>query len=153
VEFDFSSPEAKSAKGAYPLAVPIYLGVNSKIEDKSQLKSFANMLEYITVEGQTLGEGKGQLPNGYAPLNTRLLSDAKTAIDKIKRASLEVEPSETPQPQAPEPTPTEMKIVAAGVTPPNPVVPASTYAVPVASAVLICASMFYALLIRRKSIR
>lgn len=152
VEFDFSSPEAKSSKGAYPLAVPIYLGVNSKIEDKKLLQSFANMLQFITDEGQTLGEGTGQLPNGYAPLNTRLMSDAKTAIDKIKEASTEVQPSETTQPPAPQPAPNEMEIVAAGVTPPNPIVPASTYAVPVSSAVLICASMFYVLLMRRKSI-
>jgi hypothetical protein len=153
VEFDFSSSEAKAAKGAYPLAVPIYLGVNSKIEDKSRLKSFANMLQFITDEGQTSGEGKGQLPNGYAPLNTRLLKDAQVAEDKIRLAALPADAEPSPQPSTPGSVDNEMKIVAAGVTPPNPIVPASSFAVPISLAVLICASTFYALLIRRKSIR
>ncbi|NDH65445.1 MAG: hypothetical protein EBY26_03570 [Microbacteriaceae bacterium] len=153
VEFNFSSKEAKSATEAYPLTVPIYLGVNTQAQDKSSLAVFANMLQFITDEGQTLGEGKGQLPQGYAPLNSRLADDAKTAIGKIKNASKEVEQAAEPQPLDPEPVDNEVKIIAAGATPQDPSLPLSSFAVPASSAVLICASMFYALLIRRKSIR
>jgi hypothetical protein len=111
------------------------------------------MLQFITTSGQAVGEAKGQLPQGYAPLNKDLISDAKIAIGKIKNASIEEESTSIPQPQSPESGNNEVKIIAAGATPQDPNLPLSSFAVPASSAVLICASMFYALLIRRKSIR
>jgi len=149
VEFDFQSSQAKAAQDAYPLTAPIYVGVNTKISDSSKLVSFANMLDFITKAGQISGESRGQLPAGYAPLDSQLLSQARASIAKIRAAASSAGSDLVPVP-VPEPSQKPEKVVGAGITPRDPSIVPSSLTVPYASVIFICALTFYVLLRRRK---
>jgi hypothetical protein len=151
VEFDFSSSRAKRAKDAYPLASPIYIGVNTEIASKSKLMTFANMLSVLTTSGQSVGEAKGQLPGGYAPLSKTLLEAARVSIMQLEtgNASPETPTNGTQTGGGQNPVP----VVAAGVTPVDPAISVTSVAVPISSGTFVCAFMFYMLLRIRKAKR
>jgi hypothetical protein len=149
VEFDFGSKKAKAATSAYPLASPIYLGVNTNMADKKKLMSMANMVRFVTTKGQTPGESLGQLPGGYAPIRGLLAKQAQVAVSEIKAAVSRTDEGTVVVDPQPKPKPIVVQNIAAGETPKDPSNPISGAALPVALVVFICASMFYVLLRRR----
>jgi hypothetical protein len=70
--------------GSYPLALPTYAAVNLPATDADARADYADLIEYAVTEGQALGEGRGQLPAGYAPLSNELRAEALAAVEKIR---------------------------------------------------------------------
>ena len=65
------------AANAYPGTMPVYAVVPTAGLDKTTAKDYGQFLTYAATDGQVLGDGRGQLPDGYAPLTGALsaLSD------------------------------------------------------------------------------
>ncbi|HEY0246797.1 MAG TPA: hypothetical protein VGC45_00925 [Gryllotalpicola sp.] len=74
------SDESDYASGAYPLTMPVYAAVQTDGLSKDDAKTIATALGYITTDGQKPGVNQGQLPPGYAPLTSTLLTQAHTTI-------------------------------------------------------------------------
>jgi len=81
--FDPTSSAAKSARDAYPLAIPVYAAARSDIADKDLRTSYAAFIRYAVGAGQQPGNAEGQLPDGYAPIPTDWVAAATAAADKI----------------------------------------------------------------------
>lgn len=77
------NPAAVPVDG-YPLTMVTYAGVNLTKSTAAQRTTIANMLTQVTTTGQTPGTGLGQLPAGYLPLTSTLLSQSTTAITEIR---------------------------------------------------------------------
>ncbi len=152
-ELNFDSQKAKKASGAYPLAVPIYAAINPLQSESDARIAYADLIKFAVNEGQTPGTEVGDLPAGYAPLNSDFVKTALAVAKVIRNGGKEtdlnssgggdVTPEETPVPQ-----PTQ-EIIAAGMTPKNPEVPMSAAAVPFASVLFLCSLMFYGLIMFR----
>jgi len=97
VRFDPTSAKAKTAKDAYPLAIPVYAALNPKQTDASLRADYAKLITYAVGAGQTAGTDNGQLPPGYAPLPTAWRAQATSAAAAIKAGAL---PVATPTPSA-----------------------------------------------------
>jgi len=149
-ELSFDSQEAKNASGAYPLAVPIYAAINPEQSDSDTRIAYADLIKFAVSEGQNPGTELGDLPPGYAPLNSAFVKTALAVSDLIRKGPVkpapepntgnEVDPETTPTPQ-----PTQ-QIIAAGMTPGNPEVPMSAAAVPFAIVLFLCSLIFYGLI-------
>ena len=151
-EYSFESAQAKKAKGAYPLATPIYAALNPLQADAKARLAYANMIRFAVNKGQTLGTNQGQLPPGYAPISSKFKKIATAAADAIASGKSPLEQTDnggsvtpTPQPTTPE------KVIAAGVTPKDPTLALTSASVPIGAALLLCALMFYGLLRTRKA--
>jgi hypothetical protein len=149
-ELDLSSEKAQEATGAYPLAVPIYAAINPEQSDSDTRIAYADLIKFAVSEGQNPGTELGDLPPGYAPLNSAFVKTALAVSDLIRKGPVkpapepntgnEVDPETTPKPQ-----PTQ-QIIAAGMTPGNPEVPMSAAAVPFAIVLFLCSLIFYGLI-------
>jgi hypothetical protein len=149
-ELDLSSEKAQEASGAYPLAVPIYAAINPEQSDSDTRIAYADLIKFAVSEGQNPGTELGDLPPGYAPLNSAFVKTALAVSDLIRKGPVkpapqpntgnEVDPETTPTPQ-----PTQ-QIIAAGMTPGNPEVPMSAAAVPFAIVLFLCSLIFYGLI-------
>jgi hypothetical protein len=152
-EFNFDSKEAKKSKDSYPLATPIYAALNPLQTDKTSRSAYANMIRFAVDKGQTLGTNEGQLPPGYAPLNSKFKAMASLAADAIDNGKSPLASTDAgngttdsnPGPKIPE------KVIAAGVTPEDPTPALTSASVPSGAALLLCALMFYGLLRKRKA--
>jgi hypothetical protein len=104
VGFDFESTQAKAAKAAYPLTVPVYAALNPLQSDAASRKAFANMIKYAVTSGQTPGTELGELPPGYAPLSDELVDLAKSAANSILNgvSPIDTEPTFVPEPIFPD---------------------------------------------------
>ncbi len=69
--------------GAYPLTTTIYAAVNitSTTLDQSTRNQYATLIDYAIGAGQTPGTGLGQLPAGYAPLDSSQVAQAQQLAD------------------------------------------------------------------------
>jgi hypothetical protein len=99
VRFDPSSAKAKSAKAAYPLAIPVYAALNPKQTDASLRTDYAKLIIYAVGAGQVSGTDDGQLPPGYAPIPAAWRAQATAAAAAIKAGALPT-PSPSPTPTA-----------------------------------------------------
>jgi hypothetical protein len=149
-ELNLSSDKAREATGAYPLAVPIYAAINPEQSDSDTRIAYADLIKFAVSEGQTSGTELGDLPPGYAPLNSAFVETALAVSDVIRKGPVklapeantgnEVDPVITPTPEP------NQQIIAAGMTPGNPEVPMSAAAVPFAIVLFLCSLMFYGLI-------
>jgi len=105
VGFDSRSEAAKAAKGAYPLAVPVYAAANPEMGDAAVRADYAAFIDYAATNGQQPGDLDGQLPPGYAPIPADWQKQAKAAAQLIKNGP-PGGPTPTPTP-APTSTPTD----------------------------------------------
>jgi hypothetical protein len=152
-EFEFDSKEAKKSKDSYPLATLIYAALNPLQTDKTSRSAYANMIRFAVDKGQTLGTNEGQLPPGYAPLNSKFKAMAILAADAIDKGKSPLASTDegngntdsNPGPKIPE------KVIAAGVTPEDPTPALASASVPSGAVLLLCALMFYGLLRKRKA--
>jgi len=153
-EYNFDSAEAKKAAQAYPLATPIYAALNPLQTDQAARVAYANMIRFAVQKGQVAGTNLGQLPPGYAPLSAQFKTQAIAAASAIADGVSPIKTPDTSGGSTPVVQPTVKPIViAAGVTPKDPVIAISAAAVPVSAALFLCAFMFYVLLRQRKSAR
>jgi hypothetical protein len=83
VRFDPTSSAAKGAKAAYPLTMPLYAAVNPQMSDAAVRKDYAAFITYAASDGQTVGTGDGQLPEGYAPIPAEWKTQALAAAAGI----------------------------------------------------------------------
>jgi hypothetical protein len=100
---------ADYAGGAYPLTVPVYAAVSTKIPAKDQ-RAYGRALSYLTTTGQKPGFAPGDLPPGYTPLTKSLRKQAEAGIDTLLSAS-DAQPSESPTAT---PTPTTTPTTGGG---------------------------------------
>ena len=91
--FDPSSTTARSAKAAYPLAMPVYAAVNPAMSGTDLRASYAGFITFAAGSGQTSGTDDGELPDGYAPIPVTWQSEAKAAAAVIKAGG---QPTSTP---------------------------------------------------------
>jgi hypothetical protein len=95
--FDPTSSAAKGAKAAYPLAMPMFAAVNPLMTDAAVRKDYAAFITYAASDGQTVGTGDGQLPDGYAPIPASWKTQALAAAAGIASGT----PLATATPSAP----------------------------------------------------
>ena len=75
-----------AASGAYPLTMLSYAAVVPSELDSSARHDYANFITYAATQGQTPGNGFGQLPPGYVPLPPALQQQALAAAASILAA-------------------------------------------------------------------
>lgn len=83
LSFDSSSEQARAARSAYPLAIPVYAATNAGVNSADVRKSYAQFVRYAVSDGQTPGLQQGQLPPGYAPLPQGWRIQALNASEQI----------------------------------------------------------------------
>ena len=87
--------------GAYPLAMINY-AVGNLWEQADARKDYATLLRQIAGEGQVPGLGRGQLPEGYAPLPQDMRAQTMRAADTLERgAAPTTAPAATTVPEPP----------------------------------------------------
>ncbi|GAA2184593.1 hypothetical protein GCM10009785_33130 [Brooklawnia cerclae] len=84
VGFDQDSAPAAAAKGAYPLAVPIYAAANPAMTDVNTRADYASFITYAATDGQQEGTDDGELPAGYAPIPDEWRTQALAAAEAIR---------------------------------------------------------------------
>jgi hypothetical protein len=77
-----SSPNL-SKDESYPLSTLTYAAIDVCRATIQELKSYTSLLKYIVGDGQEVGPGKGQIPNGYVPLDETQIAQAKKATTVI----------------------------------------------------------------------
>ena len=115
--YDATSEAAKTAKGAYPLTVPLYAAANPDTLSRDARSAYVTFIRFATSTGQTPGDGLGQLPRGYAPLPDDLVQQARTVAGVI--ADGRPAATASPAPYVPAPAaaaPTRSAAVAPTVT-------------------------------------
>jgi hypothetical protein len=75
---------------AYPGTMPVYAAVPTSGLTKSEAADYASLLRFAATDGQTPGDGVGNLPPGYAPLpqvlrdfTTQVANDVATQDGKV----------------------------------------------------------------------
>jgi hypothetical protein len=121
LQFDPTSAKAKSAKAAYPLAIPVYAALNPTQTDASMRSDYAKLITYAVGDGQTPGTDDGTLPAGYAPIPASWKTQALAAAAAIKAGTpLTVAtptPSATPTTAANTPKPVATSAAVQNVVP------------------------------------
>lgn len=84
--------------GAYPLTLPVYAEVNTKNLLAADAKTYAKVIDYATTTGQTPGLTRGQLPPGYAPLNSAQVAQAQETVKTLDDITDPTTPGSTPPP-------------------------------------------------------
>ncbi|MFJ3796400.1 hypothetical protein ACIPSJ_08930 [Streptomyces sp. NPDC090088] len=77
------TPDSATAKAAYPLAELVYAAVRPGKVSKAARQDYAALLRYASGTGQILGADPGKLPEGYAPLSTKLRAQTVKAADAL----------------------------------------------------------------------
>ncbi|MEV5848035.1 hypothetical protein AB0M32_39340 [Streptomyces sp. NPDC051985] len=77
------TPDSTTAKAAYPLAELVYAAVRPGKVSKAARQDYAALLRYAAGTGQILGADPGKLPEGYAPLSTKLRAQTVKAADAL----------------------------------------------------------------------
>ncbi len=81
-------PEPTRARGgAYPLTVNSYAMVDVAATTQDQNSAFATVLDYAAGDGQAVGRAIGQLPPGYAPLDSGLRAQTRRAVTLLRDPS------------------------------------------------------------------
>lgn len=84
------SPTGSAAQTGYPLSTLTYAVTNPCTQTASAVGNYADFLDFATGEGQTPGEGVGQLPEGYLPLSNSLKQAAQDSIARLRSADIQV---------------------------------------------------------------
>lgn len=96
---------AQKVPGAYPLTSFTYAATAPGALTEQAAQAYAGALEYAAGAGQVVGDGPGQLPVGYAPLNdaerAKVLEVATAIVERVgedAKPEPEPEPSSEPEP-------------------------------------------------------
>ena len=87
---------ASPGAGGYPLTQIIYAAVDIN-QSATALTECANLISYAAQAGQTTGTTPGDLPPGYLPLPSNLVTQAMTVVSKLQNL---VSPSPSPSPSS-----------------------------------------------------
>lgn len=124
LRLDPTSDEAKAAKQAYPLTMPVYAAVNPAMSDAELRASYASFIEYAAESGQTPGTDDGELAEGYAPLPASWVKQAKAAANAIRSGGWPSAATASPSSSASaSPTPTPSATTTRTSTEPVPSAP------------------------------
>ena len=74
---------ASPGANAYPLTDIIYAAVPTN-QSAAALSAYANLISYAVGSGQTPGETPGDLPPGYLPLPSSLVSQAQAVVTQLQ---------------------------------------------------------------------
>ncbi|RKR73166.1 hypothetical protein [Frondihabitans australicus] len=95
------------ASGAYPLSMISYAAVNVCAATSQQRADYAKFIDYAAGRGQTPGEAKGDLPDGYVPLSQAMeqgatkvaaqLTDSKAVAAQCPAATVPPAAATSPQ--------------------------------------------------------
>ena len=96
VSYDPSSTAARTATAAYPLTMPVYAATNPAKLDASLRPSYSAFITYAATDGQTPGEGLGQLPAGYAPIPEAWRTQALAAARAVATGQVAVPTKSVP---------------------------------------------------------
>jgi len=88
---------AAQVTGAYPLSAVTYAATVPSALSKADGRNYADLLDYAADDGQVPGTGKGELPEGYAPLPAALRGETASAARTVRTES---GPTPTPSPTA-----------------------------------------------------
>ncbi|MFD4605631.1 hypothetical protein ACFWPQ_47425 [Streptomyces sp. NPDC058464] len=77
------TPANATAKDAYPLAELVYAAVRPGKVTKAARQDYAALLRYASATGQTPGADPGRLPEGYAPLSSKLRAQTAKAANAL----------------------------------------------------------------------
>ncbi len=112
LEYNAAGAAAKAAKGAYPLAMPIYAATNPAQNDAKTRADYAAFIRYAATTGQQPGIDPGQLPPGYAPIPAAWKTQAIGAAAAIQSGV--AAPSQTPSSAEDAPAGTDTGTAGAG---------------------------------------
>jgi len=87
---------ANPGTGGYPLTQIIYAAV-AKNQSAAALSEYANLISYAIGTGQTTGTTPGDLPPGYLPLPSSLVTQAQSVVSQLQALA---SPSPSPSPSA-----------------------------------------------------
>jgi hypothetical protein len=74
---------ASPGTGAYPLTFVVYAAVATN-QSATALENYANLISYAVGSGQTAGTTPGDLPPGYLPLPSNLVSQAQGVVTQLQ---------------------------------------------------------------------
>ncbi|MFK0281835.1 hypothetical protein ACIQVL_15375 [Streptomyces sp. NPDC090499] len=77
------TPANATAKGAYPLSELVYAAVRPGKVSKTARWDYSALLHYAAATGQTPGADPGKLPDGYAPLSSKLRAQTVKAANSL----------------------------------------------------------------------
>jgi hypothetical protein len=80
------------ASGAYPLTMPVYVGVSTTLSTAGR-RAYAKAIQYLTTTGQKPGYSPGDLPPGYAPLTAALRAQATRAVAALSKVASQAKPT------------------------------------------------------------
>jgi hypothetical protein len=87
---------ANPGSGAYPLTQVIYAAVPTN-QSAAALTDYANLISYAVGTGQTPGATPGDLPPGYLPLPSNLVTQAQSVVAQLQNlATASPSPSTSP---------------------------------------------------------
>jgi hypothetical protein len=75
---------ASPGAGAYPLTDIIYAAVRTD-EAPQLLNDYADFISYAANQGQSVGQSPGDLPAGYLPLPSKLVTQANAVVAKLRQ--------------------------------------------------------------------
>jgi len=85
---------ADPGTGGYPLTDVIYAAVDTD-QSAAALDDYASLISYAVTTGQTTGASPGDLPPGYLPLPSNLVSQAQAVVTQLQNLA-----SPSPSPSA-----------------------------------------------------
>lgn len=74
----------QAVSGGYPLTMQTYAAINVCASTTADLTAFASLLDYAASSGQTSGTKLGQLPPGYAPLDSTARGQTATVANDLR---------------------------------------------------------------------
>jgi hypothetical protein len=89
---------SKQAPGAYPLTLLTYAAAFPASLDQASRDDYARFIEYAVGAGQTPGLDFGDLPPGYAPLDSTLVTTAQKAATNLRNGTVPAPPPPTTTP-------------------------------------------------------
>jgi hypothetical protein len=85
---------ANPGSGGYPLTQIVYAAVATN-QSAAALSEYANLISYAATTGQTTGTAPGDLPPGYLPLPSSLVTQAQSVVSQLQALA---SPSPSPSP-------------------------------------------------------
>lgn len=117
VAFDPTSSVAVGATKAYPLTMPVYAAANARTGDATLRATYADLVRFaVGTQAQTPGTAAGELPDGYVPLPSTWVEQAKEAADIMQNGP---KPTPTPTPSQEPYVPTPQVAAPVGAVPVN----------------------------------
>ena len=102
--FDLDQRAVRASRGAYPGTMTVYTAAKLRGLDTEDAAKVAQFIRIATTEGQRSGNGNGQLPGGYLPIEKTGATKALFEAAQITAAAIEAQtPAGTSEPDPTDP--------------------------------------------------